>query len=372
MAGIYIHIPFCKQACAYCDFHFSTNLKSKSDLVSAILKEIDTRKEYLIAENIETIYFGGGTPSLLSPTELSDILEKVHSVFNITSNAEITLEGNPDDLSIHKLNELKQLGINRLSIGLQSFNDEELKWMNRAHSAHESINSVKLAQDAGFKNITIDLIYGSKFQDLSSWQKTLETALLLNVQHISAYNLTIEAKTKLGVNHSHKTEPAINEELSAQQFVVMIETLKKNNFIHYEISNFGKEGCFSKHNTNYWLGSDYLGLGPSAHSFNGTSRQWNVASNAGYMSAVNLNKPYYEIELLGEKEKHNEYILTRLRTMWGCDINEIQLLFGLQHANNFTQTAKKYIQFFEDETSVYKLNLEGKLRADFLASEFFV
>ncbi len=372
MAGIYLHIPFCKQACTYCDFHFSTNLKSKSDLVNAILKEIDYRKTYLNNENFDTIYFGGGTPSLLSQAELKSILEKLHSEFTINSNAEITLECNPDDLSKEKLSELKALGINRLSIGLQSFNDEELKWMNRAHSAHESINSVKLAQDAGFNNITIDLIYGSKFQNLESWQQTLQTALALNVQHISAYNLTIEAKTKLGVNHSHNTEPAINEDLSAQQFEMMIETLKKNGFIHYEISNFGKENYFSKHNTNYWLGKNYLGLGPSAHSFNTESRQWNVASNAAYMSKVNANDVYSEIEALGDKERYNEYILTHLRTMWGCDANEIENKFGAKQLLDFKNGVKKYNQFFEQEENIFKLNLEGKLRADFLASEFFI
>lgn len=371
MAGIYLHIPFCKQACSYCDFHFSTNLKLKGDLVNAILVEVDQRENYLQSKTIDTIYFGGGTPSVLTQDELSAMINKLQTKFNVKPDAEITLECNPDDLDKQKLQDLKSIGINRLSIGLQSFNDEELQWMNRAHNARESEASVKLAQDAGFKNITIDLIYGSKFQTLATWQRTLEKAMALNVQHISAYNLTIEAKTKLGVQHKNNAEPAVNDELSAQQFALMIELLQANEFIHYEISNFGKQGFFSKHNTSYWMGHLYLGLGPSAHSFNGHSRQWNISSNAAYIVNVNANKPYFEIEQLSAKEKYNEYILTRLRTMWGCDINDIEKNFGNQKANEFVNKAKHYALFFENNGSTYTLNLEGKLRADFLASEFF-
>ncbi len=371
MAGIYIHIPFCKQACTYCDFHFSVNTKSKTDLINAIIKEIDLRKNYLANSTIETIYFGGGTPSILSTSELEMILNKLRKECNVVSNAEITIECNPDDLTKQKLSELKQLGFNRLSIGLQSFNEEELKWMNRAHNARESLDSVRLTQDAGFKNITIDLIYGSKFQDQNSWQKTLETVLSLNVQHISAYNLTIEAKTKLGVNHQKGIEPSINDELSADQFKMMVAVLESNGFIQYEISNFGKPDFFSKHNSNYWLGSHYLGLGPSAHSYNGISRQWNVSSNSAYISHLNKSEKYFEEEILTDKEKHNEYILTRLRTIWGCDRNEIEQKFGRNVLNHFDEIVNKYKNYFIANKNVITLNLEGKLRADFLASEFF-
>lgn len=372
LAGIYIHIPFCKQACMYCDFHFSVNTQSKEEMVKAIVLELENRKNYLSSNTIDTIYFGGGTPSILRAFELEQILGKIYNEFDVRSNAEITIECNPDDLSKQKLQALKQLGFNRLSIGLQSFNDAELKWMNRAHCAKESMDCVKLAQDMGFDNITIDLIYGSKFQDTQTWVQTLQTALSLNVQHISAYNLTIEKKTKLGVDHLKQLEPAINDELSSEQFKVMIDVLQAHGFIHYEISNFGKEGFFSKHNSSYWLGSEYLGIGPSAHSFNSFSRQWNVSSNSAYISKLNKEEKYFEEELLQENEKYNEYILTRLRTIWGCNRSEIEAQFGSKRLIDFDANAKKYNDYLVNRDNIITLNLEGKLRADFLASEFFM
>jgi oxygen-independent coproporphyrinogen-3 oxidase len=346
-------------------------MNSKPELVKSILLEIDQRKNYLEGEEIETIYFGGGTPSVLSEDELNSILEKISREFNLVENAEITLECNPDDLTEEKLEQLKKAGINRLSIGLQSFNEEELKWLNRAHTAAESLSSVKLAQQKGFANITIDLIYGSKFQDMQSWEKTLQTVLDLNVQHISAYNLTIETKTKLGVDHKKGAEPEVSEELSSEQFKKMIEVLQNNGFVHYEISNFGKENYFSKHNSNYWKGAKYLGLGPSAHSFNTTSRQWNVASNTAYIQKVNANEVYFEKETLSAQEHYNEYILTRLRTIWGCDTKEIEKRFGKDVLASFESIVKKYQKYFDTSKGIITLNTEGKLRADFLASEFF-
>lgn len=346
-------------------------MNSKPELVNAILLEIDQRKNYLEGEEIETIYFGGGTPSVLEEHELNSIIEKLNEEFNISKTPEITMECNPDDLALEKLNQIKKAGINRLSIGLQSFSEEELKWMNRAHSATESLNCVKLAQDKGFDNITIDLIYGSKFQDLKSWEKTLQIVLSLNVQHISAYNLTIESKTKLGVDHKRGAEPEVSEELSSEQFTKMIEVLQKEGFIHYEISNFGKENFFSKHNSNYWKGAKYLGLGPSAHSFNKESRQWNVSSNSAYIQKVNANVTYFEKETLSPQEHYNEYILTRLRTIWGCDIKEIEKRFGKDVLSSFNTTVKKYLKYFNSIDGIITLNTEGKLRADFLASEFF-
>ncbi len=372
MAGIYLHIPFCKQACTYCDFHFSVNMASKPELVQAMLKEIDQRKDYLKGEKVETIYFGGGTPSVLSEEELNSILEKINDEFDVATNAEITLECNPDDLTKEKLSELKKAGINRLSIGLQSFGDQELKWMNRAHTAAESVSCVKLAQEAGFDNITIDLIYGSRFQTINGWYGTLERALKLNVQHISAYNLTIESKTKLGLSHQMGSEPEVNEDFSAEQFKIMLDVLGKGGFIQYEISNFGKEGYFSKHNSNYWLGAHYLGLGPSAHSFDGISRQWNVRSNTAYIQKVNVNEIYFEKEVLSESERYNEYILTRLRTMWGCDKKEIGKLFGKDVLAAFEENVEKHKAYFILADDVVTLNVEGKLKADYLASEFFV
>ena len=375
MSGIYIHIPFCKQACHYCDFHFSTSLKLKSNLVEAILTEIDLRLPYLKNKNIETIYFGGGTPSLLSEKELFLILEKLHKTYNVSSHAEITLEANPDDLSIDKLKELKRLEINRLSIGLQSFNDEELIWMNRAHTAAESEASVKRSQDKGFENISIDLIYGSKFSNLTNWKKTLDKTISLDVKHISSYNLTIEDKTKLGHDFKVKKEMAIDDEKSSELFLEMIDRLEKNKFIHYEISNFGKENWFSNHNSNYWKGIDYIGFGPSAHSFDGVSRQWNISNNSLYIKNVNdTNESYFEKELLSEVDQFNEYILTSLRTIWGIDAEVLKNKFSSEIIHSFNRNINTYISkgMVTFTNNQYVLTSNGKLFADRIASELFV
>jgi len=374
MSGIYVHIPFCKQACHYCDFYFSTSLKNKEALVKSIITEIDTRINYLTNKNIETIYFGGGTPSLLSEKETFQIIEKIYKLYNVSKDAEITLECNPDDLSDEKLKELKRLEINRLSIGLQSFNEEELIWMNRAHTAKESESSVKRAQDRGFENITIDLIYGSKFSNLANWKKTLDKAIALQIPHISSYNLTIEEKTKLGHDFKIKKEVAIDDEKSSELFLEMIDRLEKNNFIHYEISNFGKEGFFSKHNSNYWKGEHYLGLGPSAHSFDGKSRQWNVSNNNLYIKYIDeRSNTYFEKEILTETERFNEYILTSLRTIWGIDLNYLKTNFNSDFVINFSLQIQEYIS---QETVIvkdnaYTLTEKGKLLADKIASELF-
>ena len=374
MSGIYIHIPFCKQACHYCDFHFSTSLKNKEALVKSVLLEIDTRINYLPSKTIETIYFGGGTPSLLSEKETFQILEKIYKLYKVSNDAEITLECNPDDLSDEKLKELKRLEINRLSIGLQSFNEEELIWMHRAHTAKESESSVKRAQDRGFENITIDLIYGSKFSNLTNWKKTLDKAIALQVPHISSYNLTIEEKTKLGHDFKVKKEVAIDDEKSSEMFLEMIDRLEKNNFIHYEISNFGKEGFFSKHNSNYWKGEHYIGLGPSAHSFDGTSRQWNVSNNNLYIKHLEeKSEAYFEKEVLTETERFNEYILTSLRTIWGIDLNYLKANFNSDFVKNFSMQIQEYIKqgTVLVNNSTYTLTEKGKLLADKIASDLF-
>lgn len=374
MSGIYIHIPFCKQACHYCDFHFSTSLKNKEALVKSVLLEIDTRINYLPSKTIETIYFGGGTPSLLSEKETFQILEKIYKLYKVSNNAEITLECNPDDLSDEKLKELKRLEINRLSIGLQSFDEEELIWMNRAHTAKESESSVKRAQDRGFENITIDLIYGSKFSNLTNWKKTLDKAIALQVPHISSYNLTIEEKTKLGHDFKVKKEVAIDDEKSSEMFLEMIDRLEKNNFIHYEISNFGKEGFFSKHNSNYWKGEHYIGLGPSAHSFDGTSRQWNISNNNLYIKRLEeKSEAYFEKEVLTETERFNEYILTSLRTIWGIDLNYLKANFNSDFVKNFSMQIQEYIKqgTVLVNNSTYTLTEKGKLLADKIASDLF-
>ncbi len=375
MSGIYVHIPFCKQACHYCDFHFSTSLKYKDALVKSILTEIDIRMNYLPDKSIETIYFGGGTPSLLSEKDLFLILEKIYKQYKVSKDAEITLECNPDDLNNEKLKELKRLEINRLSIGLQSFNDEELIWMNRAHTAMESESSVKRAQDRGFENITIDLIYGSKFSTLNNWKKTLDKAIALDIKHISSYNLTIEDKTKLGHDFKTKKETAIDDEKSSEMFLEMIDRLEKSQFIHYEISNFGKEGFFSTHNSNYWKGAYYIGYGPSAHSFDGVSRQWNISNNPTYIKYIDeKNDAYFEKEILTEKERFNEYILTALRTIWGVNLNYLKKHFN----DDFIKLFLNQIIYYIDQEQVivhnetYTLTEKGKLLADKIASELFV
>ncbi len=375
MSGIYIHIPFCKQACNYCDFHFSTSLQNKEALVKSLVTELELRKNYLTHKTIETIYFGGGTPSLLSEKEIATLLEKIYLQYNVSANAEITLECNPDDLSNTKLQELKNGNINRLSIGLQSFNEVELQWMNRAHTATESESSVKRAQDKGFENITIDLIYGSKFSTMSNWKQTLQKALDLQVTHISSYNLTVEEKTKLGHDVAKKKESNIDEEKSAELFLEMIELLQKNKFIHYEISNFGKDGFFSKHNSNYWKGTHYLGIGPSAHSFDGSSRQWNVSNNNSYINKLNTaDLSFFEAEQLTPANQFNEYVLTSLRTMWGIDDNYLKQKFSTEYYTTFKSLIEQYIQKGEVvfENNAYVLSSKGKLIADKIASELFV
>jgi len=375
VSGIYIHIPFCKQACNYCDFHFSTSLQNKDTLVKSILTEIDLRKNYLPDKTIETIYFGGGTPSLLSEKESFLILEKIYKLYHVSKDAEITFECNPDDLLDDKLRELKRLEVNRLSVGLQSFNEEELVWMNRAHTAKESEFSVKRAQDKGFENITIDLIYGSKFSNIANWKKTLDKAIGLDVKHISSYNLTIEEKTKLGHDLKAKKETAIDDEKSSELFLEMIDRLEKHNFVHYEISNFGKEGYFSIHNSNYWKGKHYIGLGPSAHSFDGASRQWNVSNNNLYSKRISENKEaYFEKEILTEKERFNEYILTSLRTIWGVELGYLKANFNDEFVKIFLKQVELFIQTktIAVNNQTYTLTEKGKLLADKIASELFV
>src|ERR1051325_2630503 len=315
MPGLYLHIPFCKQACTYCDFHFSTSLKNKEPFLEALNTEIDLQKSYLSSNRIGTVYFGGGTPSLLTGDEIARIFDHLHRYFEIDANAEITLEANPDDLTKNKLREFKQTSVNRFSIGIQSFFDEDLKLMNRAHDAMEAQDCVKMAQDAGFENITIDLIYGTPTMSDERWKKNLQTAFDLRVPHISAYCLTVEPRTALAGMVEKKMVANVDDQRSSAQFLMMLEQMKLHGYIQYEISNFGKEGAFSKHNSNYWKGETYLGLGPSAHSFDGTSRQWNVRNNEIYIRSLKEDKLDFVKEVLSADQKYNEYILTSLRTI---------------------------------------------------------
>ncbi|MDH1601655.1 radical SAM family heme chaperone HemW [Empedobacter sp. GD03739] len=372
MAGIYIHIPFCKQKCSYCDFHFSTNLQHKSNLIQAINKELEIRKDE-ISTPLETIYFGGGTPSILSEIELESIFETIYKNYSTKNLKEITLEANPDDLNKEKLNFLKSTPINRFSIGVQSFFEEDLKLMNRAHNAQEAETSIKLAQDFGFENITIDLIYGSTTTTNEMWKQNLQKAIELNVPHISSYALTVEEKTIL--NHQIKkgiTKP-VDEDRQNEQFQLLVDTLTSNDFIQYEISNFGKEEYFSLHNSNYWKGIHYLGIGPSAHSYNGKTRAWNIANNSKYIQAINENNLPQEIEVLNEVEKFNEMIMIGLRTIYGIDLNRINSEFSQPLVNSFYQELNQLINenLVEKKENRIILKPEAKFFADGIASRLF-
>ena len=323
MAGIYLHIPFCKQACHYCDFHFSTSTQNQDNVVDAIIAEIELRQGYLKDKSIETIYFGGGTPSLLTQEQVKKLLDKIRIVYTVDQNAEITLEANPDDLNHIKLEQLKEAGINRLSIGIQSFIERDLSFMNRSHTKDQATKCVANAQALGFNNITIDLIYGVPNQTNEEWRNNLRQAISLNVQHISSYCLTVEPKTTLAHMVKKKQVLQVTDEVAEKQFKMLIETLAEDGFEQYEISNFAKDDFISLHNSNYWKGVEYIGLGPSAHSYNGTSRQWNVANNNRYMKSLETAQLDFEQEILTEEQKYNEYILTALRTKWGIDENEI-------------------------------------------------
>jgi oxygen-independent coproporphyrinogen-3 oxidase len=374
MAGIYIHIPFCKQACHYCDFHFSTSLKHKEELLRCIHQEIKMQKAYLQHQKIETIYFGGGTPSLLSATEISKIIESIHQNFDVSTLPEITLEANPDDLGVEKLKELKTSAINRLSIGVQSFFDEDLKWMNRAHEASEAESAIKRAQDYDLENITIDLIYGYPLLSDEKWETNIKKTIEFDIPHIASYSMTVEPQTALANFINNGKQIAMDEAQSAAQFQILMDELAANGFEHYEISNFAKPGQYSKHNTNYWRGVHYLGIGPSAHSFNGNSRQWNIANNAKYIQEIESKKIPCTLEVLTLENKFNEYVMTSLRTQWGIDLEKIKLDFGLDYKNKLLAFAEEYIMdnhlaLAEDQLT---LTTKGKLFADRIAADLFI
>ena len=372
MAGIYIHIPFCRKACHYCNFHFSTSVKQTDEMAQAICKEALLQCNY-INEPIATIYFGGGTPSLLSSENLKAVIDKLRELFTIDADAEITLEANPDDINEIKLKEWKSLGINRLSIGVQSFFEHDLQWMNRAHNAGQAIQSIKLAQANGFTNITIDLIYGTPTLSDTKWQQNFETAVALNVPHISCYALTVEPKTALEkMIAQHKIEN-VDAGTQSRQFELLMEWMAAAGYEHYEISNFAKPGHRSRHNSSYWQGKQYLGLGPSAHSFDGSSRQWNVANNALYIKSIEQNVLPFEKEILTATQQLNEYIMTSLRTMEGLSLQFIIAKWGKDFVNKIVLASKKYLNegmMFEKDQHLI-LSREGKLFADGIAAELF-
>ncbi len=375
MAGIYIHIPFCRQACNYCNFHFSTSLQYKNDFVEALLKEIElqAKANYLNNQTVETIYFGGGTPSILQIDELQKLMNHFHQYFQIDAAAEITLEANPDDVTDEKLKGWKQLGINRLSIGIQSLFEEDLQWMNRAHTADEAKQVIAKARAAGFETFTVDLIYGTPGLTDEKWLYNLDWVLQQNINHLSCYALTVEEKTPLDKQIRQHQKQDIDAEQQSRQFLLLMDYIQKAGFEHYEISNFAKPGYRSKHNSSYWKGIHYLGLGPSAHSFNGNSRQWNVANNQLYIQSLKQETLSFEREELTATQQLNEYIMTGLRLMEGCDLNYISQQFGSVKAaelsNNASSSISKGLMIAQDNHLI--LTRDGKLFADSIAADLF-
>jgi len=373
MAGIYIHIPFCKQACNYCNFHFSTNLALQNDFTDALLKEIELRRTYLSNEPIETIYFGGGTPSLLPLPAIRNILNSIYRNFSISADPEISLESNPDDMTLSNLKAWKEYGINRLSIGVQSFFKDDLIWMNRAHNAQQAIEAIENTITAGFENFSLDLIFGLPELTYENWIENLKKAISLNPFHISCYALTVEPKTALYKMIQMKKTADIKPEKQARQFLTAIQLLEAAGYEHYEISSFSKPGKRSRHNSSYWQSKKYLGLGPAAHSFDGTSRQWNISNNAIYIKSLMEGKLNMESENLLPRDLLNEYIMTSLRTMEGLDLQKVSNLFGNEKSLLLENNAKKYIESKKIERKKEKLLLtkSGKLFADGIASSLF-
>lgn len=370
MAGIYLHIPFCKQACHYCNFHFSTSLKLQNDFLGALLKEITIRRDYLDREEVQTVYFGGGTPSLLAEPALDAIMDHLHASFSIARDAEVTLEANPDDINTESLLMWKRRGINRLSIGIQSFFEEDLLWMNRAHTAAQAQNCVSLAINAGFSNMSIDLIYGTPALSDEKWQYNLATAADLRIPHLSCYALTVEPGTALDVMTKKKKVKQASSDDQARQFLMMSDYLRSRGYEHYEISNLALPGMRSQHNSAYWSGTKYLGLGPSAHSFDGASRQWNISNNALYIKSLGEGKIPFEIEALTEQQRTNEYIMTSLRLIEGLNITKVPLQF----VDLVAAAAQKFVQrgWMERRGDHLVLTREGKLFADGIAADLFV
>ncbi|MQP51232.1 MULTISPECIES: radical SAM family heme chaperone HemW [unclassified Flavobacterium] len=396
MSGIYIHIPFCKQACHYCDFHFSTNLKKKDEMVLALAKEIEMRKREFQDEMVETIYFGGGTPSILEISDLKFLIDAVYKNYKVVENPEITVEANPDDLNFDFaqydkevdlsvraesrtiFEELQTIGVNRLSIGIQSFFEDDLKLMNRAHNVEEAKKCLEIATQY-FDNISIDLIYGVPEMSNEKWLQNIETALSFGVPHISSYALTVEPKTALHSFIQKGIIPSPDDEVAQEHFQILVDKLSENGFIHYELSNFGKENYLSKNNSSYWLGKKYIGIGPSAHSYDGKNRGWNVSNNSLYIKSIQENKLPIEIETLTKTDRYNEYIMTGLRTIWGVSLERIEKEFGktyldyllMQSKKHFEQELLECVKSSEVET-ILKTTKKGKFLSDGIASDLFL
>ncbi|HCE58342.1 MAG TPA: coproporphyrinogen III oxidase [Prolixibacteraceae bacterium] len=344
MAGIYIHIPFCRQKCYYCDFYKTVNTSLLGRYLQALKTEMQLRADYLGGETVETLYFGGGTPSVLSEQDLSEIISFVRSHFLISSGLEITLEANPDDLTTSYLQQVYNAGVRRLSIGIQSFQDELLKKMNRRHDSGQAVEAIENAVSTGFNDISVDFIYGLPGLTNRQWKADLQKVFSLPVTHLSAYHLTYHEGTPFNTWLKKGTLKQLTETESISQFETLVEMARENGFEHYEISNFARNGMYSKHNTSYWTGKKYLGLGPSAHSFNGVSRRWNVSHAEKYIKATTLNEAFSEEEILTDANRYNEYVLTRIRTMWGVSVSEIQNQYGEEKAVYFQENIKKYLR----------------------------
>ena len=373
MSGIYVHIPFCKQKCHYCNFHFSVSIKNKRKLIDALIMEIEIQKDFLEDQTITSLYFGGGTPSILSKEELLYIKDAITKYYSFNEGMEFTIEANPDDLNRAFLEDLKLIGVNRLSVGIQSFIDEELSLMNRAHNSAEAKSCIKTALELGFDDISIDLIFGIPGSDMKSWKSNLNKALEFKVPHFSIYNLTVEDKTALAHFVRKGKVKMIDEALMAEQFDYTHDLLTENEFEHYEISNYSLPGRYAKHNTAYWQGEPYLGLGPSAHSFDGKKRQWNIASNSKYITALEQGSISSDSELLTKTDHYNEFVLTGLRTMWGCNKNRLKA-FGSTFENHFLREAQVYIKdsFLSEKGDAFCLTKKGLLFADKISSTLFM
>ncbi|MFX0555559.1 radical SAM family heme chaperone HemW [Maribacter sp. CXY002] len=373
MSGIYIHIPFCKQACHYCDFHFSTTMGKKEAMVAALCKELELRESEFAYETVETIYFGGGTPSVLNTLEIEQIISSVYANYTVNDNPEITLEANPDDLSEEKIKALAASPINRLSIGIQSFYEEDLKLMNRAHNAAEASKCIEIAT-AYFENISIDLIYGMPNMSNERWLSNINKAISFGIPHISSYALTVEPKTALANFVKKGLVKPVDDAVAQEHFNILNETLTAAGFISYEISNFGKPGFYSKNNSAYWQQKKYIGIGPSAHSFDGHRRGWNINNNPKYIKAIEVGHLPMEVEVLTKTDRYNEYVMTGLRTIWGVSLTKIALDYGEKYKQYILLHSRKFLQeqllFLDDETLL--TTKKGKFLADGIAADLFM
>lgn len=374
MAGFYIHIPFCRKLCSYCDFYHIISADNNTPFIDVVLQEMSLRKDYLNDETVNTIYIGGGTPSLLSAKELDIMLNQVYRLYNVDDKCEITIELNPDDISPEYLSGLKGLKINRISLGIQSWRDADLKLLNRRHDSARAEYALREIFKSGFENVTIDLIYGIPGMSLRDWNANLDFTFSFDIKHLSAYHLTFERGTVFWKMLEKGAINEIEEEESTALFNLLIEKSERAGFIHYEISNFGKPGYFSKHNSNYWKQVNYIGIGPSAHSFNGYSRQWNVSDVKGYIKSINSGKTFFEREELDAKARFNEYIMTSLRTMWGIDLDYVEKSFekeGYDYVVNLSGKFKDYGLMRKEENYLILTN-QGKMISDNIISEFMM